>query len=209
MRKSARSSRYLYPVNMVIDAEEHSPELALSFNPNKLPNDFQASVDYVLSTLPSEQALALRFFYGGLGDNPCGIGVVAASKAIATSVVRTELLIVSGLRSLVLQDNWNMLTLGISSYISVLKGERSISDGTESHKHLSEIPIEDMLLPVHEYHILQRAGYVTVADVTDADPRDIRKLRNCGRNAYSIIVEALQKYNIDVSRWQEWVNHKE
>ena len=66
-----------------------------------------------------------------------------------------------------------------------------------------------MLLPVHEYHILQRAGYVTVADVTDADPRDIRKLRNCGRNAYSIIVEALQKYNIDVSRWQEWVNHKE
>lgn len=134
---------------------------------------------------------------------------MAASKAIATSVVRTELLIVSGLRSLVLQDNWNMLTLGISSYISVLKGERSISDGAESHKHLSEIPIEDMLLPVHEYHILQRAGYVTVADVTDADPRDIRKLRNCGRNAYSIIVEALQKYNIDVSRWQEWVNHKE
>ena len=73
----------------------------------------------------------------------------------------------------------------------------------------TSISIEEMRLPEHEYHILSRGGFKTVADVVNAGPKIIRRQRNCGKRAFQIIMSKLEKYDVDLTAWQEWVDRKD
>lgn len=71
-----------------------------------------------------------------------------------------------------------------------------------------DLTIEDMDLPVHEYHILLRAGFQTVNDVIHAGPLKVRCQRNCGKKAFVTIMNKLREYGVDVHDWKQWINDK-
>ena len=67
------------------------------------------------------------------------------------------------------------------------------------------VPIDELGLPVHEYHILQRAGLCNLADVIALGPEGLRRQRNCGPKAYRIILEKLAEAGFEITdEWRDW-----
>ena len=65
------------------------------------------------------------------------------------------------------------------------------------------VPIEELGLPVHEYHILQRAKLHNLAELIALGPAELRKQRNCGEKAYRIIMEKLEEAGFELT--DEWL----
>ena len=219
IKKSARSLHLPYPANLVADVEEKAPlDFPRTFQAESTVKDFIPSVEYVLSRIPSEEAALLHLAFGANGGEP--MSYTDAGKEMGFSGDKVHRLISDACFRLRQPEFWKMLTIGIDAYILLLRAQA----GEESAKeHLANIEkkrqsdldfwtsisIEEMMLPEHEYHILSRGGFKTVADVVNAGPKIIRRQRNCGKRAFQIIMSKLEKCDVDLTAWQEWVDRKD
>ena len=71
------------------------------------------------------------------------------------------------------------------------------------------IPIQELDLPVHEYHVLRYARLRNLAEVIELGPKKLRKLRNCGKQSYQIILEKLADSGFELTDdWWYWLNRK-
>lgn len=216
--KSARSNKFPYPVNLVLDTEDKAPmTFAHQFNPYSLPSDFVASVEYVLSTLPIEEAQILRVVYGAHGTPP--VTFTQASNDLGFSQMKTHRLVTDAWYRLRQEEPWKMMTLGITGYVDQLKAaageeaavaakEKADAAAAEHMEWLSQIPIEDMMLSERCYQILKRAGFKTVADVVQAGPKRVKCQRNCGKLSYLNIMKKLERFDVDLTAWQLYVDVK-
>lgn len=219
MLQSEKSKEYLFPINLIVDINENKhPDPIHSFNPERLPKDFEPSVNYILATLHPLEESVIRSVYGTPvnGKSP---SIAEMSENMLLSQYRIRTLLRDAMTKLSQQDAWCILTQGVSGYIRYLKCTAGLPEAiaeeaaiekakTDEYNRLSEILIETLDLPAREYAVLERAGYKTAAEVVDAGPRKIRGTRNCGKKAFVLIMRSLETIGVDVSGWDNWINEK-
>lgn len=205
-----------WPMNVINVLHEKNPEVPV--DPSKMPNDFFATFEYILSTaITARDRMEIMMYFKD------GLSYYQISKSFDCSGSRIQSRIAHTLRRLAHWSRVNILKVGIDQHIKdmtqvsydrgykyglrdgLARGEEIAMNtirGVLRAKASENTTIEEMDLSVRSYNCLKRAGYEVVKNVADATNEEIAAIRNLGLKSLREIAQRLEtdgvKTNWDV-----------
>lgn len=193
-----------YPYNLLC--------IVLGEEPETLAPDFDASVEYVLSTTLTEKESSIirQRYKDGLTYAECG-------KILGVTRERIRQIESKAIRKLRYPSRLKFLCLGVLGVIKEVKMERAehyglvISEcmqkvmdaininGKVTADEKPDLELDELELSVRSYNCLRRAGVNRVSDIIRMDYDQLTKLRNMGKKSHDEIIAVLKELGYTTS----------
>lgn len=178
-----------YPQNLLYDVFDEE---------TNLPDDYMATVEYVLSTkLSARQKAMVKSRYQKYTYQE-----IAKQNGLTRERVRQ--IVVKAVRRLRHPKTKDMLKYGIAETINRL--EKAVKDSTSKPESdvlpNPEKDISYMDFDVRTFNCLRRSRIYTVGDILKLTPNELMHIRNLGRKSYLNIVETLEAEGFNASKFK-------
>ena len=201
-----------YPNNLFIEVKGNT-NLVL---PRSLSADVLAGLQYVLSTLPTEDQVLIQLRFA---EEKTRLETAARLACTVEEMESCEKAILKRLRN---PSRWNYIRYGIAGWqkensaIQYAKGYREgyIAGIDHTQKEITLSPVEEKVrnqpiaflgLSVRVRNCLNHAGLIFVYEVADLDCEAIDRMRNLGRIGADEIARALLTAGICHTVWNRYL----
>lgn len=181
-----------WPLNLVLDLTEHASGYPL--DPTNLPDDFNASLEYVLHERAKNHARnvdILRAYY----QNKISYGDIAHAYGLTRERIRQ--IVLKEHRALLHPGTRKFLVHGVSELLK--QGKNSADETPKDNKPLYLMSVSDLNLSTRAFNVLRRAGCERVVDILGMSYDDLIRVRCSGPKTCAEIIACLENEGFDCS----------
>ena len=185
-KRGNRRGSQLWRRVVIGDIVNHMPEDQRIAAFDVFPPDFEASFDYVLTSLPNQRAVTLLRMYYEQGES---MAKIADQYGITRE--RVYQLILNQLKEMGSPEWEPILRHGLQEVLAREKVEKEIL------KKLEEDSLERLKLSNSSYNLLRRMGIKKISDLLKLEYSAFKAAKGVGERRIAEIVEALEREGFD------------